>query len=93
YRYRLDGLSITGKRKRDSDHTSGLEDFLQLPDDYATRRSQPGKKRVRWADLEEQKNADLKRAIGFVVGQTDWERITDDSGQLAQRALNRTKYF
>lgn len=48
---------------------------------------------VRWADLEEQKEADRKRAIGFVVGQTDWERITDESGQLAQRALNRTKYF
>lgn len=48
---------------------------------------------VRWADLEEQKDADRKRAIGFVVGQTDWERITDESGQLAQRALNRTKYF
>ena len=49
--------------------------------------------KVRWADLEEQKDADRKRAIGFVVGQTDWERITDESGQLAQRALNRTKYF
>lgn len=49
--------------------------------------------KVRWADLEEQKEADRKRAIGFVVGQTDWERITDESGQLAQKALNRTKYF
>lgn len=48
---------------------------------------------VRWADLEEKKDADRKRAIGFVVGQTDWEKITDESGQLAQRALNRTKYF
>lgn len=85
---KLDGLSLGGKRKRE-----GMEDFIQLPDDYATRQSHPGKKRVRWADLEEQKSADLKRAIGFVVGQTDWERITDDSGQLAQRALNRTKYF
>lgn len=49
--------------------------------------------KVRWADLEEQKDADRKRAIGFVVGQTDWERITDETGQLAQKALNRTKYF
>ncbi|XP_028296052.1 YLP motif-containing protein 1 isoform X2 [Gouania willdenowi] len=89
---RLDGLSSGGKRKRESEDT-GLEDYLQLPDDYATRKSQPGQKRVRWADLEEQKEADRKRAIGFVVGQTDWERITDESGQLAQRALNRTKYF
>ncbi|KAM4633124.1 uncharacterized protein ylpm1 isoform 2-T2 [Polymixia lowei] len=90
---KLDGLVGGGKRKRDSEDTTDLEDVLQLPDDYATRMSQPGKKRVRWADLEEQKDADRKRAIGFVVGQTDWERITDESGQLAQRALNRTKYF
>ncbi|TUA53251.1 YLP motif-containing protein 1 [Bagarius yarrelli] len=87
---KLDGLAGGGKRKRD---VSAMEDFLQLPDDYASRMSQPGKKRVRWADLEEQKDADRKRAIGFVVGQTDWEKITDESGQLAQRALNRTKYF
>ncbi|MCJ8744068.1 hypothetical protein PDJAM_G00102170 [Pangasius djambal] len=87
---KLDGLAGGGKRKRD---ISAMEDFLQLPDDYASRMSQPGKKRVRWADLEEQKDADRKRAIGFVVGQTDWEKITDESGQLAQRALNRTKYF
>ncbi|KAM4713568.1 uncharacterized protein ylpm1 isoform 2-T2 [Anableps anableps] len=90
---KLDGLVSGGKRKRDSEHLSGIEDFLQLPDDYATRTSAPGKKRVRWADLEEQKDADRKRAIGFVVGQTDWEKITDESGQFAQRALNRTKYF
>ncbi|XP_066533489.1 YLP motif-containing protein 1 isoform X2 [Hoplias malabaricus] len=90
---KLDGLMGGGKRKRDSDVSGGLEDFLQLPDDYASRMSEPGKKRVRWADLEEQKDADRKRAIGFVVGQTDWEKITDETGQLAQRALNRTKYF
>ncbi|CAL8316163.1 unnamed protein product [Merluccius merluccius] len=88
---KLDGIVCGGKRKRES--MADMEDFLQLPDDYATRMSQPGKKRVRWADLEEQKEADRKRAIGFVVGQTDWERITDESGQLAQRALNRTKFF
>ncbi|KAM9354988.1 uncharacterized protein ylpm1 [Pholidichthys leucotaenia] len=87
---KLDGLGSGGKRKRE--HMAGLEDYLQLPDDYNTRMSEPGKKRVRWADLEEQKDADRKRAIGFVVGQTDWERITDESGQLAERALNRTKY-
>ncbi|XP_062266917.1 YLP motif-containing protein 1 isoform X2 [Platichthys flesus] len=90
---KLDGLGSSGKRKREGEHAADLEDYLQLPDDYATRMSEPGKKRVRWADLEEQKEADRKRAIGFVVGQTDWERITDGSGQLAQRALNRTKYF
>ncbi|XP_028997598.1 YLP motif-containing protein 1 isoform X2 [Betta splendens] len=90
---KLDGLGSGGKRKREGEHMAGLEDYLQLPDDYATRMSEPGKKRVRWADLEEQKDADRKRAIGFVVGQTDWEKITDETGQLAQKALNRTKYF
>ncbi|XP_056619828.1 YLP motif-containing protein 1 isoform X3 [Triplophysa dalaica] len=88
---KLDGLAGGGKRKRHAD--VGMEDFLQLPDDYASRMSEPGKKRVRWADLEEKKDADRKRAIGFVVGQTDWEKITDETGQLAQKALNRTKYF
>ncbi|XP_053553165.1 YLP motif-containing protein 1 [Bombina bombina] len=90
---KLDGLN-TSKRKRDWESVGGcLEDYLQLPDDYDSRESQPGKKRVRWADLEEKKDADRKRAIGFVVGQTDWDKITDKSGQLAERALNRTKYI
>uniref|UniRef100_A0A8C4XEA4 YLP motif-containing protein 1 n=1 Tax=Erpetoichthys calabaricus TaxID=27687 RepID=A0A8C4XEA4_ERPCA len=90
---KLDGLRSSCKRKREWDPMAGMEDYLQLPDDYDTRMSEPGKKRVRWADLEEKKDAERKRAIGFVVGQTDWEKITDESGQLAQRALNRTKYF
>ncbi|XP_068110635.1 YLP motif-containing protein 1 isoform X2 [Hyperolius riggenbachi] len=89
---KLDGLK-SNKRKRDYELAHGMEDFLQLPDDYDTRESEPGKKRVRWADLEEKKDADRKRAIGFVVGQTDWDKITDKSGHLAERALNRTKYI
>lgn len=44
---KLDGLVSGGKRKRDSEHLSGIEDYLQLPDDYATRTSAPGKKRVK----------------------------------------------
>ncbi|KAI5606639.1 YLP motif-containing protein 1 isoform X1 [Silurus asotus] len=71
---KLDGLAGGGKRKRD---ISAMEDFLQLPDDYASRMSQPGKKRVRWADLEEQKDADRKRAIGFVVRWADLEEQKD----------------
>ncbi|OPJ83227.1 YLP motif-containing protein 1 isoform C [Patagioenas fasciata monilis] len=77
---KLDGLRTGAKRKRDWEAiASRMEDYLQLPDDYDTRASEPGKKRVRWADLEEKKDADRKRAIGFVVGQTDWEKITDES--------------
>lgn len=41
---KLDGLKVSGKRKRED--VAGLDDYLQLPDDYATRTSQPGKKRV-----------------------------------------------
>ncbi|XP_007906731.2 LOW QUALITY PROTEIN: YLP motif-containing protein 1 [Callorhinchus milii] len=92
---KLDGLRSGNKRKRGWHDSMAhrLEDYLQLPDDYNSRSSEPGKKRVRWADLEEEKDAERKRAIGFVVGQTDWEKITDEKGELAQRALNRTKYF
>ena len=46
---------------------------------------------VRWADIEERKSQMRRRDIGFVVGQTDWARMTDDS--FAERALNRTKYI
>lgn len=42
---KLDGLVGGSKRKRESD-VAGIEDLFQLPDDYATRMSQPGKKRV-----------------------------------------------
>ena len=48
---------------------------------------------VRWADLEEKKEQSRRRELGFVVGQTqkDWDRITDDN--LAEKALNQTKYI
>lgn len=46
---------------------------------------------VRWADIEERKQQLRSREIGFVVGQTNWERLLDDN--YADRALNQTKYF
>ncbi|GFT84162.1 YLP motif-containing protein 1 [Nephila pilipes] len=79
----LDGLRVSKKKH------SSMEDYLQLPDDYEERKCEPGKKRVRWADLEERKEQDRLRAIGFVVGQTDWNKMTDPSH--ADRALTRTK--
>lgn len=82
---RLDGLSSQRLK-----HTS-LDDYLQLPDDYEERQSQPGKKRVRWADIEESKQQKRMRDIGFVVGQTDWSKFTDPSQ--AEKALTRTKYI
>ncbi|KAG8198182.1 hypothetical protein JTE90_006927 [Oedothorax gibbosus] len=79
----LDGLRVK--------KNSSMEDYLQLPDDYENRKCEPGKKRVRWADLEERKEQDRLRAIGFVVGQTDWNKMTDPSH--ADRALTKTKFF
>ncbi|KYO27611.1 hypothetical protein Y1Q_0005185 [Alligator mississippiensis] len=43
---KLDGLRTGAKRKRDWEAiASRMEDYLQLPDDYDTRASEPGKKR------------------------------------------------
>ncbi|GFY60039.1 YLP motif-containing protein 1 [Trichonephila inaurata madagascariensis] len=82
----LDGLRVSKKKH------SSMEDYLQLPDDYEERKCEPGKKRVRWADLEQRKELERLRDIGFVVGQTDWNKMTDPSPH-ADRALTRTKYF
>lgn len=44
---KLDGLRTGTKRKRDWEAiASRMEDYLQLPDDYDSRASEPGKKRV-----------------------------------------------
>lgn len=66
---------------------------MGFPPFFPTSQTNAFSLQVRWADLEEKKDADRKRAIGFVVGQTDWEKITDESGHLAEKALNRTKYI
>ncbi|XP_014769878.1 death-inducer obliterator 1 [Octopus bimaculoides] len=88
---KLDGIRF-GKRRRSASPIFSLDDYLQL-DGYRTRQTIPGKKRVRWADMEERKQQLRRRELGFVVGQTqhDWDKITDDS--YADRALNRTKYI
>lgn len=46
---------------------------------------------VRWADIEEKRAQQKMRAIGFVVGQTDWKRMMDPNA--GNRALNKTKYI
>lgn len=48
-------------------------------------------KQVRWADIEEKRTQDKMRAIGFVVGQTDWNRIMDPTG--GSSALTKIKYI
>lgn len=48
-------------------------------------------KKVRWADLEEQKQQEKMRAIGFVVGHTNWDRMMDPT--MGGSALTQTKYI
>ena len=46
---------------------------------------------VRWADVEEKNQQRKMRDMGFVVGQTDWNRMTDPT--FGESALTRTKYI
>ncbi|CAH2041476.1 unnamed protein product, partial [Iphiclides podalirius] len=82
---RLDG---TSKPLRPSQLS--MEDYLQI-DDWKPNVAKPGKKTVRWADIEERRQQEKMRAIGFVVGQTDWNRMTDPT--MGSSALTQTKYI
>ncbi|XP_046867351.1 probable cyclin-dependent serine/threonine-protein kinase DDB_G0292550 isoform X1 [Drosophila willistoni] len=83
---RLDGTKhLLGKRK------TSMADYLQIDDWIPPSSSSNGKKRVRWADIEERRAQEKMRAIGFVVGQTDWKRMMDPNA--GNRALNKTKFI
>ncbi|XP_013172902.1 PREDICTED: uncharacterized protein LOC106121689 isoform X1 [Papilio xuthus] len=82
---RLDG---TSKPLRPSQLS--MEDYLQI-DEWKPNIAKPGKKTVRWADIEERRQQEKMRAIGFVVGQTDWNRMTDPT--MGSSALTQTKYI
>jgi len=45
--------------------------------------------KVRWADIEEGAAQIRMRDVGFIVGQTNWNRMLDPNA--GQSALNRTK--
>ncbi|XP_017881456.1 uncharacterized protein LOC108625723 isoform X2 [Ceratina calcarata] len=83
---RLDGLA----RKKNEGKVQTMKDFLQVPD-YYNMEDTSGKKRVRWADLEERKEQEKMRAVGFVVGHTNWDRMMDPTK--GGSALTRTKFF
>lgn len=68
-----------------------MADYLQTEDEWTMRPSTSGKKRVRWADIEEKKAQGRLREIGFIVGQTDWNRMTDTSD--GKSALEKTKFI
>lgn len=46
---------------------------------------------MRWADLEEKKEQEKLKAIGFVVGQTDWNRMLDPTEGAS--ALTKVKFI
>lgn len=46
---------------------------------------------MRWADIEEKRAQERMRDVGFVVGHTDWNRMTDPT--FGGSALTRTKYI
>eukprot|EP00108_Taenia_solium_P007131 TsM_001123600 transcript=TsM_001123600 gene=TsM_001123600 len=89
---RLDGL----KRKlHHSDSSSALSMTEFLKDEASKfRRRKEGVKRVTWADIEALRENSRMRELGFVVGQTDWSRMTEENdAKIASQALTRTKYF
>jgi len=94
---RLDGLARKRSGKDDDkvDASASIESWLQshLPEDYGSRQETDlaGQKRVRWADIEERRAQEHMRNIGFVVGHTDWNRMTDPTR--GGGALTRTKYI
>ncbi|XP_039253456.2 uncharacterized protein LOC120330646 isoform X1 [Styela clava] len=85
---KLDGI----KKKKPTSSQQHMADFLSVTDDYVQRTAAPGKKRVRWADIEEKSAQRRMREVGFVVGNTDWSRMMDGDSH-ANQALNRTKFI
>lgn len=86
----MDGISKPPRRP------PTIEDFLQSDDlqDDQPHHPEPqpgGKKRVRWADIEEAKTQRRMRDMGFVVGVTDWNRMMDPTA--GGSALTKTKYI
>ena len=66
-----------------------IEEYLQVTDDYDLR-NRDKQKRVRWADIEEEKKHDRVRQRGFEVG-LNWHQYMDP--QHPSRVLAETKYF
>ncbi|KAB7501915.1 YLP motif-containing protein 1 [Armadillidium nasatum] len=87
---KLDGFKSAKKRLGESKPQS-IEDWLQLSKEYERKKTQPGKKSVRWADIEERNRQSSARDRGFVLGQTDWERMTDPS--FGSNALVQVRYI
>jgi len=83
----LDGVTEKAIKRLAEHHN--INDWLELEEATSTGRDSNGKRKVRWADLEERKAQMKMRDIGFVVGQTNWNRMLDPSG--GSSALTKTK--
>ena len=59
------------------------EDFDDDPYDEREEDMRLGKKRVRWADIEERKHLEHRRKIGFCIG-TDWSILTNPDAEIPQ---------
>ena len=81
---------LDGTRNKNFERLT-MENYLQTDEEWTMRPSTSGKKRVRWADIEEKKEQERMREIGFIVGVTDWKRMTDTSD--GKSALEKTKYI
>lgn len=80
------GGATRQEQKNLSDWLSSENEELNL---YKGR--QDGQKHVRWADIEEKFEQDKMKAIGFIVGQTDWNRMLDPNS--GEKRMNQTKYI
>ncbi|XP_020609445.1 YLP motif-containing protein 1-like isoform X2 [Orbicella faveolata] len=78
---KLDGIRpLKGKRRREESPPFPLSDDDD-PYDEREEDMRIGKKRVRWADLEEKKELEHRRRIGFCIG-TDWSLLTDPHAEI-----------
>lgn len=76
---KLDGIRPM-KRRREESPPFPLSDDDD-PYDEREEDMRIGKKRVRWADLEEKKQLEHRRRIGFCIG-TDWSLLTDPHAEI-----------
>eukprot|EP00794_Sanderia_malayensis_P017441 gene17441-19185_t len=77
---KLDG--IRGKKEKGAAKRSILDDdYDDDPYDEKEEDMRIGRKRVRWADVEERKQLEHRKRIGFCIG-TDWSVLTDPNAQV-----------
>ncbi|XP_028408960.1 uncharacterized protein LOC114531547 [Dendronephthya gigantea] len=74
---KLDGIRPRGSKRKSREE----DDLDEDPYDEREEDMRLGKKRVRWADLEERKHLEHRRKIGFCIG-TDWSILTNPDAEI-----------